>query len=175
MAGTSAGNRCPRSFYWSLNVCSSCAGHNSEIAQISKYPGLFARLSIVHHLVRHALRETASPTLADGATAGAVQGFIDNYLEPHARRIHRHLGGDPIRDNARRIAGWILENPNLTQFAARDIRRNEWSGLTTQDEVNAALDFLENVAAWIRCTTNLSGPKGGRPGTIYLINPLLRQ
>jgi Protein of unknown function (DUF3987) len=152
--------------------------HNEEPrgfnAHLSKYAGLFARLAIVHHLIRHVLDETASPVLVDAHTASAVETFIDDYLEHHARRIYQHLGGNQIRDGARRIAQWIVETPDLTQFTAREVRRNEWSGLAGQDEVNLALDFLENVAGWIRCTTNLPGPKGGRPSSQYLINPRVR-
>jgi putative DNA primase/helicase len=147
----------------------------SLTAHFSKYAGLFPRLAIIHHLIRHALNEVASPLLVDAETAAAVEGFIDEYLEPHARRIHRHLGADPLRDNARRIATWIVENPTMTTFKARDIRRKEWSGLTAQDDVNKALDYLENVAGWVRCATDLPGPKGGRPSSTYRINPMVQR
>jgi hypothetical protein len=145
------------------------------IAHLSKYAGLFARLAVVHHLIRHVLGKTSSPTLVTAHTAGAVESFIDDYLEPHARRIYRHLGNNPIHDNARRIAQWITDTPDLTQFSARDVRRKSWSGLTSQDDVNLALDYLENVAGWVRCTANLPGAKGGRPSTRYVVNPLVRR
>jgi Protein of unknown function (DUF3987) len=144
-------------------------------AHLSKYAGLFARLAIVHHLVRYILGECKSPTLVETRTAAAVETFIDDYLEPHARRIYRHLGTDPIRDGAQLIARWIVDNPSMQQFTAREVRRHGWSGLTAQPEVNLALDYLENVASWIRCTVNLPGPQGGRPSSIYLVNPLVRR
>jgi hypothetical protein len=147
----------------------------SLTAHFSKYAGLFPRLAIVHHLIRRALNETASPQLVDAETAAAVESFIDKYLEPHARRIHRHLGGEPLRDNARRIAAWLVENPTMTTFKAREIRRKEWSGLTEQDDVNKALDYLENVAGWVRCATDLAGPRGGRPSSTYRINPMVQR
>jgi len=144
-------------------------------AHFSKYAGLFPRLAIVHHLIRHALKETASPILVDAETAAGVESFIDNYLEPHARRIYRHLGGDPLRDNARRIATWFVADPTMTTFKARDIRRKQWSGLTEQDDVNKALDYLENVAGWVRCVNDLSGPRGGRPSYTFRINPMVQR
>jgi putative DNA primase/helicase len=143
-------------------------------AHLGKYPGLFARLAAVHHLIRYVLGNASSPLLVDAATATAVENFIDGYLEPHARRIYRHLGQDPARSGARRIAQWIVKNRKLISFAARDVRQKDWSGLTTQDSVNVALDYLENVAGWVRCRSDLPGPKGGRASTRYLINPKVR-
>jgi hypothetical protein len=142
-------------------------------AQISKYAGLFGRLSIVHHLIRHALDQTSSPTLVDAETTEAVQSFIDDYIDPHARRIHRYLGDDPIRDGARRIAQWIVDNPKMTEFTARDVRQKDWAGLTERTAVNNALDHLENVAGWIRCSPIAPGTKGGRPTSIYHVNPFV--
>jgi hypothetical protein len=147
----------------------------SLTAHFSKYAGLFPRLAIVHHLLRRALNEAPSPGLVDAETAAAVESFIDKYLEPHARRIHRHLGGDSLRDNARRIAAWLVENPTMMTFKAREIRRKQWSGLTEQDDVNKALDYLENVAGWVRCATDLAGPRGGRPSSTYRINPMVQR
>jgi hypothetical protein len=144
-------------------------------AHLSKFAGLFARLSIVHHLIRYALGKVETPMLVDEITALAVERFIDDYLEPQARRIYWHLSTDPIRDKARRVAQWIADSPALANFTARDIRQKDWSGLTDQDSVNRALDYLENVAGWVRCTDSLSGPKGGRPTTKYLVNPLIRR
>jgi hypothetical protein len=145
------------------------------LAHLGKYPGLFARLAIVHHLMRYALDETGSPTLVDASTALAVESFIDKYLEPHARRIYRHLGGDPARQGAQGVAQWLFENPAITQFTARDIRRKDWSGLTSQAAVNDALDYLDNVAGWVRCADTAPGPHGGRPTTKYFVNPLIHQ
>jgi hypothetical protein len=108
-------------------------------AHLSKFAGLFARLSIVHHLIRHALGETKAALLVDERTAAAVECFIDDYLESHAKRVYRHLGGDPVREKARRIAQWIVADPTVTEFTARDIRRHEWSGLTAQDDVNRTM------------------------------------
>src|SRR5262249_40814552 len=73
-------------------------------AHLGKYPGLFARLAAVHHLIRYVSGDAAPPALVDGVTARAVAGFIDNYLASHARRIYRSLGHDPARDGAKRIA-----------------------------------------------------------------------
>ncbi len=144
-------------------------------AHLSKYAGLFARLCIVHHLIRVVEDTATSPTRVDAETARQVREFIDKYLEPHAKRIYRHLGQDPAREGARRIAEWITATPDLTEFTARDVRRKKWSGLTDQESTNKALDYLDNVAGWAVCEGQPPGPRGGRPTTKYLVNPKVRQ
>jgi hypothetical protein len=143
-------------------------------AHVGKSPGLFARLAIVHHLLRYVQNDASAPAMVDAGTASAVETFIDEYLEPHARRIYRHLGRDPAYHGAQRIARWIIGEPSLVDFTARTIRQKDWSGLTNHDSVNLALDHLENVAGWVRCEDELPGPRGGRPTTRYHVNPLVR-
>jgi Protein of unknown function (DUF3987) len=144
-------------------------------AHIGKYPGAFARLAIVHHLLRYVQENARNPTLVDDTTAAAVEGFLTNYLEPHARRIYRHLSQDPARKGARRIAEWIAADRATQTFTSRTIRQKDWSGLTEPDCVNRALDHLENVAGWIRGHEDRPGPKGGRPTVRHEINPLVRR
>jgi hypothetical protein len=146
----------------------------------AKYDGLFASLALVHHLIRHALGERevlSAPAQVDEHTAGAVRDFIDGYLRPHARKIYRHLGRDPGHDGACRIAKWILDNPQIDGFTAREITRKGWAGLTGKDEntgknyLAAALRYLDAVAGWIREEEVPTGPRGGRPTIFYRINP----
>ena len=115
-------------------------------SHLSKYAGLFARLGIVHHLIRCVLGEAQSPTLVDVTTATAVWTFIDEYLEPHARRKYRHLGADPARAGARRIAQWLRDNPGVGQFTARDIKQKDWSGLTRFRRFDLAFDNFRRAS-----------------------------
>src|SRR5262249_47291985 len=126
----------------------------------------------VHHLLRHVQGETASPTMVDEITVKAVRDFIHGYLTPHARRIYRHLGRSPAYHGARRIAAWIVARQKV-EFVARDIRQKEWAGLTAQDDVNRALDYLEHVARWVRSREPTTGLRGGRPTTRYEVNPVV--
>jgi hypothetical protein len=162
--------------WYTKNQCRIRQGTESRgyLMHLSKYAGLFARLAIVHHLIRFVLDDTSYPALVDETTAGDVKSFIDDYLEPHARRIHQHLSSAPALQAARHIAQWIINTPAMTAFTAREIRRKAWVGLTSQDDVNSALDYLANVVGWIAPTTDLPGPRGGRPTTRYLVNPLVR-
>ncbi len=143
----------------------------------AKFDGLFASLALVHHLIRHTLGKSIEPARVDAITAIAVRGFIDDYLRPHARKIYRHLGRDPGFDGAKRIAQWILDSPDITSFTAREISRKQWAGLTGRDEntgknyLRAALEHLDNVAGWVRAEEIPAGPHGGRPTTVYHVNP----
>jgi putative DNA primase/helicase len=144
----------------------------------SKYDGLFARLAIVRHLICYVLDPSGlEPARVDDYTAIASRDFIDDYLRPHARKIYRRLGRGTAYHNARRIGQWIVENPDMTVFTARDVSRKEWSGLTGKDEntgrdhLRAALTYLDNVAGWVRSKEKPAGPSGGRPTLQYLVNP----
>jgi hypothetical protein len=146
----------------------------------AKYDGLFAQLALVHHLLRHTLGDPevlSVPARVDAQTALAVRSFIEDYLRPHARKIYRHLGRDPGYAGAKRIAQWLLDCPDVTSFVRSDISRKEWAGLTGRNEdtgkdyLRAALDHLEGVAGWVRAEEIPAGPRGGRPTTVYLVNP----
>jgi hypothetical protein len=146
----------------------------------AKYDGLFAQLALIHHLLRHALGDPevlSVPARVDHCTATAVRSFIEDYLRPHARKIYRHLGRDPGYEGAKRIARWILADPAITSFTAREISRKQWAGLTGRDEnsgkdyLRAALYHLDNVAGWVRTDETPPGPRGGRPTTVCVINP----
>jgi hypothetical protein len=146
----------------------------------AKYDGLFARLALVHHLLRYVQNEPGiEPAGVDAVTARAVRDFIENYLRPHAHKIYRHLGRDPGYAGAKRIAQWLVENPTITRFTARDVSQKDWSGLTGRNEntgknyLRAALEHLENVAGWVRAEEVPPGPRGGRPTTVYLVNPMI--
>jgi Protein of unknown function (DUF3987)/Primase C terminal 2 (PriCT-2) len=143
----------------------------------SKYDGLFARLALVHHLLRYAQGENIEPACVDELTAVAVHDFIEAYLRPHAMKIYQHLARDPGYQGARKIARWLLENPQITSFTARDISRKDWTGLTGKNEntgkdyLRAALYHLDNIAGWVRVEEIPAGPRGGRPTTLYIVNP----
>lgn len=56
-------------------------------------------------------------------------------------------------------------------FTARDVRRNQWRSLTTDESVQAALDWLEDED-WLRAEeVGGTGPGTGRRTYRYAINP----
>jgi hypothetical protein len=142
-----------------------------------KYDGLFPRLALVHHLLRYVQNEPVEASAVDAVTAIAVRDFIDGYLQPHACKIYGHLANDSGYAGAKKIGQWLLDNPAVTSFTAREISRKRWAGLTGKDEntgknfLRAALAHLDNVAGWVRAEEVPPGPRGGRPTVVYIVNP----
>ncbi len=59
-------------------------------------------------------------------------------------------------------------------FTLRDVRRNQWRSLTTDDAIQAALDRLEGED-WLRGeTTGGTGPGSGRRTLRYRIHPAIK-
>jgi Protein of unknown function (DUF3987) len=170
-----------RDWYIGVRTTPGADYEKNMVAHIAKFPGLFARLAVTHHLMRYASDKASSapgtvppPMTVDVQTAEAVRTFIDDYLEPHARRIYRHLSRGTQYAGARKIAKWLTEEFAVDSFTARDISQKDWGGLTKPGDINAALYQLEYVAGWCRSKEIPAGPKGGRPTTRYVINPKIR-
>jgi hypothetical protein len=59
-------------------------------------------------------------------------------------------------------------------FTLRDVRRNQWRSLTTDDAIQAALDWLEDED-WLRSeSTGGTGPGSGRRTVRYGIHPAIK-
>ena len=68
---------------------------------------------------------------------------------------------------AERIARWIVA-ARPESFTLRDVRRDEWSGLTDPIAVSAAVEWLA-AKGWVREADPEQRP--GRPANRYLVNP----
>jgi hypothetical protein len=91
---------------------------------------------------------------------------LTEYLETHARRAYG-AGAASEAACARAILTHIRKGDLQEGFAARDIRRREWSGLTDNDQIKAGLELLADFD-WIAPET---AQTAGRPRTVYTINP----
>jgi len=59
-------------------------------------------------------------------------------------------------------------------FTLRDVRRNQWRSLTTDDAIQAALDWLEDED-WLRSEAiGGTGPGTGRRTLRYRIHPAIK-
>ena len=59
-------------------------------------------------------------------------------------------------------------------FTLRDVRRNQWRNLTTDEAIQAALDWLEDED-WLRSEpTGGTGPGSGRRTLRYRIHPVIK-
>ena len=125
---------------------------------LSKYDRVFCSLSLVFHLIERADYEVRSRGGIDDE--GNVQyGFSSvgnqvsvecarraaawlEYLETHMRRCYALLGHSRVR-NASVLAAKIARGDLKEGFTKRDIIRHQWAGLKSDDDVRAALDWLE--------------------------------
>src|SRR5262249_1273938 len=111
---------------------------------LAKYDKLFPAIALILHLVDCAAgaRGSVSKTAASRAA-----GWCE-YLESHARRCYGLLKDDGLR-SAQALASKLTRNTLQDGFTLRDVRRNQWRSLTTDDEIQAALDWLEDEE-WVR-------------------------
>ena len=138
------------------------------IAQhLTKFDKLFPALALIFHLVDCAATGRHGPVTKEAALRA---GAWCEFLEAHARRCYGLLADDGLRA-AQALADKIRRGRLADGFTARDVRRNQWRCLTTDEGVQAALDWLEDEG-WLRSDeVGGTGPGTGRRTRRYSINP----
>lgn len=138
------------------------------IAQhLAKFDKLFPALALILHLVDSAASGQCGPVTVEAALRAAA--WCD-YLEAHARRCYGLLTDDGLRA-AQALADKVRQGKLPDGFTARDVRRNQWRYLTTDQAVEAALDWLEDEG-WLQSKeVGGTGPGTGRRTFRYFINP----
>lgn len=139
------------------------------IAQhLSKFDKLFPALALILHLVDCMATGQRGPVTAEAAMRAAAWC---EYLEAHARRCYGLLTDDGLRA-AQALADKVRQGKLSNGFTARDVRRNQWRYLTTDNAVQAALDWLEDED-WLQSEeVGGAGPGTGRRTWRYFINPM---
>ncbi|PWT94424.1 MAG: hypothetical protein C5B53_13205 [Candidatus Melainabacteria bacterium] len=92
-----------------------------------------------------------------------------DYLETHARRAYASVTMVETT-TAKAIAAKIKSGALKGEFLSHDVWRPGWSMLTDRNEVQKGLDLLVDMD-WLGIRQE---PTGGRPRTIYTINPRLK-
>jgi hypothetical protein len=138
------------------------------IAQhLAKYDKLFPALALILHLVDCAATGRRGPVTAESALRAAAWC---EYLEAQARRCYGLLIDDGLRA-AQALADKVRQGKLQDGFTARDVRRSQWRSLTTDEAVQAALNWLEDED-WLRAEeVGGTGPGTGRRTYRYFINP----
>lgn len=131
---------------------------------LSKYDKLFPALALILHLADCAASGANGDISSQTAQRAAAWC---NYLETHARRCYGLLADGGLRA-AQALADRVRKGKLVTGFTARDVRRNQWRHLTTEEAVQAALDWLEDEN-WLQGEP--TEPVRGRPTVRYFINP----
>jgi hypothetical protein len=89
-------------------------------------------------------------------------------LEAHARRLYATVT-DPVRAAAALLASRMVRGRLASPSTAREVYRNDWTGLTEPRVVREALESLRELG-WIRSEAVIARD-GGRPAVRFHINP----
>jgi hypothetical protein len=88
---------------------------------------------------------------------------------PAANRDGRRVHSRAAQALAAKVERGSLEDG----FTLRDVRRNQWRNLTTDEAIQAALEWLEDEDWLSREATGGTGPGSGRPTVRYRIHPAI--
>ncbi len=136
--------------------------HPALEAHFSKYKSLMPSLALLFHLCE----ATGDVSLQAAEMAAAWCSF----LEKHAQRIYG-LGISATAINAKTLAAHLQKGDLPDGFTARDVYAGKsWAGLTKPQPTREALELLEDLH-WLR---SFELPTGGKPKTVYTINPKVR-
>ena len=141
--------------------------HPVLLSHFAKYRSLMPSLALIFQLIDAVDAGTSGPVAraaAERATAWCT------YLAAHARRLYAMLT-DAARVAAAVLATKITHGRLASPFAARDVYRNEWTGLTEPRVVQGALEGLAELG-WIRAEA-VRARDGGRPTVRFRLNPRL--
>jgi hypothetical protein len=131
-------------------------------AHLGKYPKAVCALALLDHL-------------ADGGTGAIGESSVlralawSDFLESHAIRIYSSLGQAHI-DAARALLRRIQRGELESRFRVRDVYRRGWAHLADIESARLAVTVLE-AHQYIRAELVDAGDAGGRPTTIYVVNP----
>lgn len=133
--------------------------HPAMESHLAKYRSLVPSLALIIHVAEG--REGA----VDETAVERAIGW-SRYLETHARRVYHPIVSGAM-DSARLLASKLLSGTVKRSFAARDIYRNCWSGLSDAQSVEQATAILEDFD-WIIARRT---PTAGRTRITFEVNP----
>ncbi len=139
------------------------SGNEPEIleAHLAKYRSLIPSLALLIHLT-----DGSPGPVSEDATVKAC-GWAD-YLETHARKIYAPaLNAALFATHS--LAKRLINKELSSGFTNRDIYRRQWSGLSSKEEVQEAIETLEELD-WIKSNKEKTT---GRSKISYTINPKL--
>ena len=140
--------------------------HQLIAQHLTKYDKLFPALALILHLAECADTGRRGAITKEAALRAAAWC---EFLEKHARRSYGLLIDDGLRA-AQALADKVKAKKLPNGFTARDVRRNQWRYLTSDDLVQSAVDWLADEH-WLRGEDVGGTGKGPRAQD----NPLLDQ
>jgi Protein of unknown function (DUF3987) len=141
------------------------AEHPVWRSHVAKYRSLMPSLAVIGHLIDGVAGGPPGPV--SGAAAARAVAWCA-YLQGHARRLYASVT-DRAQVAAALLAAQLTHGRLPSPFTARDVYRNEWTGLTEPRVVQGALEGLAELG-WLRAEA-VRIPDGGRPSVRFHINP----
>ena len=133
---------------------------------LAKYRSLMPSLALILHLIDGVDAGVGGPVVS-GVVAERAAAWCE-YLEAHARRLYATVT-DRVRVAAALLANRITRGRLASSFTAREVYRNDWTGLTEPRVVEEALECLRELG-WLRPEAVIARD-GGRPTVRFHINP----
>jgi hypothetical protein len=148
--------------------------HPALCAHLSKYRSLMPSLAGLFELADRAassgsIDELSVAEISLAHTEQAVSWC--HYLELHARRVYSCIL-TPAALAAAELSRHIANGDVSETFTTRSLYRRHWSLLDSLEKIEPALDILED-AHWIRPITLPTSEVGGRPSSLWILNPKL--
>jgi hypothetical protein len=151
---------------WFLENEKMLAKGNLDSARQShyaKYRSLVPALALLFHLL-----DKHKDAVCEDCLTRAI--LFAQYLKKHADRIYASVSGFDLA-SVRILAGRLLEGKLQDGFTCRSLRLLGWSGLSTNEQAQAAIDALVEYRWLIETEVR----NGGRPTIKYRLNPNVTQ
>jgi len=140
---------------------------------LGKLPGLAARLALVLAFLDYATGEGDEPLEIEAGHFGRAAHLVEAYILPMARRAYAEASV-PADERAARALVALVREQRWNGFTSRDVLRLERTGLDTARKLNPALTLLVEAEV-LREIKTPPGPKGGRPGRLFAVNPAVHR
>jgi len=138
------------------------------LSHFAKYRSLMPSLALLVHLIDGVDGGTTGP-VSRAAAARAIAWCA--YLQGHARRLYASVT-DMARVAAALLAAKLTHGRLPSPFTAREVYRNEWTGLTETRVVQGALKCL--AESRVASAEAVRGPPTAeRPSVRFHTNPRL--
>ena len=148
---------------WRTNLEARLRGgdlHPALESHLAKYRKLVPSLALILHLASN-----GTGSVSERATLQALAWA--EYLETHARRAYGSVSAPEVA-TAKAILHRIRKGDLKREFSSREVWRPCWAMLSDREQVADALRLLVEFD-WLASTTCTD--TGGRPATIYSVNP----
>jgi hypothetical protein len=144
-------------------------------AAFGKWPGLWARIALVFHLIEHAegdVDPTSRPPihLLSEATARKASAYLEHILLPHLLRADVLMYATKLTGHSRWIARYILARGH-EQVALRNIVQ-DYGALRAPERRRELLEVMEGLVSmgWVY-PKERGDPT--RPPAVWLVNPMV--